>query len=1035
MAFSGDSLEGRRWLGGLWAVALIAATSADTSSAADRYVVKRDGTKVRITRSRTELAATYRKGADVAASARRLAVNDMGMLVGEPGSARSRIKLLRVADAGPRRRRRVAADPDILEVHPVYRYDGVDAPLISTGTINVKLRPGLDAAGIDQLWSDYQLEVVRPIKGLHRVYVVKPEVSDSDEVARAELLAGDRRTAWAQPNFRSPLQLRQVVAQDEFYSRQWHLNNTGQGGGTVDADIDAPEAWEIAQGEDILVGMFDDACDVTHEDLEDNYLGVGQDPTVIPGAEGYDDPRPKESADALNRGNRHGTAVMGLIVASGNTLGVRGVAYKSRFTASRGMVAAGISMSDAEAASVSTFALEQGVDVHNNSWGFALGTVGPAIVLEAIETVFREGRDLDGPHGDGVTNRPPRGMVVVFSAGNDGELLQMGDDLSTLSSVIGVGASTMRDELTEYSNYGREIDVVAPGGVGEFVDGRMEGLIATTDNDDAADYLDDGYNIGGFDWAFGVPGIDPNGLYTGTFSGTSAAAPIVTGVVALALSVNPLLTATDVRLILEHTADKISPDDAEYDGITNRSLRYGYGRVNARGAVEAAQESLTNGGMTWPERVANASVLPGQVTWLQNGDPLEFLEEDPEGEIENDFPRSTDEFLILESDIQFEFIPEDGACYDALQAGCDGEEVTLTALPADVEVKALGCSLACGTDEGTCGPGSRQCLEFDTSTGTRYFAIYARSSIGRYSFGVSANSAGAIVDTGTLPPGVTGSSGGDDLQSVPGPKITVYVKKLGDGIASPLEVEFSGNASSQLAINDALTEWDFDVDDPTTLNSPLRDATYVYEVPAGETKVFRARLTMYDVGPLREGNPGIAEIPITVRGAATDTIGDLGVDGEIWIVINALGTAASTAEELALCRSVGPLDTCGVSPFEVEMRLEGSPREASASWDLGDGKFEESLSVTHTYVNMTASPARLAITATLRTRTAGGIDIMKTVSSRITVLPGGLEVEPPDVTLPGTTPRGGSGGSLCGAAGLLPLFLATLLLACIRRWR
>ncbi|MHC4697432.1 MAG: S8 family serine peptidase, partial [Planctomycetota bacterium] len=850
MTYLGGTFGGRPRFGGLWAGALVVFLLGNTTTAADRYVVKRDGTKVPISRSTTELAVTFGDAANVGASARRLAASGTGVVVEDGSPARSRMKLLRVADVGAPRRSRIAADPDVVEIRPVYRYEGVDAAVVSTGAINVKVRAGLSPAQLEQLWNDYQLEVVKAIQGLRRVYVVKPAVSDHDEVLRAELLADDRRTAWAQPNFRTPHRLRQGTVQDQHYSEQWHLNNSGQSGGRVDADIDALEAWSIAEGEGVLVGMFDDACDVDHEDLRDNDIGFGHDPTVTRDAEGHDDPRPKDSADALFWGNSHGTAVMGLAVASGNSVGVRGVAYKASFTASRGMLAGGIGMSDADQASAFTFAVEQGVDVHNNSWGPAPGVVLPAILLEAVDTAFSEGRDLDGPHGDGVSNRPPRGMVIMFSAGNADQLVEAGDDISTLPTVIGVGASSIRDELVWYSNYGPEIDIIAPGG-------DSDGFIATTDNDDAAGYIDDGYNIGGFNWDFDALDIDPEGLYTRFFSGTSAASPIAVGVAALVLSVNPLLTATDVRLILEHTADKVSLSDAEYDGITNRSLRYAYGRINARSAVEAAQESLSSGGMTWPERAADVSVEPDQLKWVQNGDPLEFRVEEEGSDVQNDFLPSTDEFLVLESSSAFEFIPADYACYDESQDGCAGEE--LADLPAGVGVKALGCGLACGTETAECGPGMPQCVEFDASTGTKYFAIYGRSSIGRYSFGVSADSAGNVTDSGRLPLGAPGG-GGDGQPSVEGPKVTISVTPL-EGI-SPLTVEFMGNAVSELEIDDSRTEWDFDIDDDDSPTSNQRNTEYTYEVLPGETRVLRARLTMYDV----DGNVGTAEVAIRVMG-------------------------------------------------------------------------------------------------------------------------------------------------------------------------
>jgi len=971
-----------------------------------------DGEKHRIIKSDTEFGVVYRTSGDAAAAARRLAAKGLGVLAEDKSGSNSRVKLLRVLDASTERRRLIEQDPAVVSVHPVYRYAGVDAPVISSGTINVKLRAGLGAGEIGPLWGEYHLVVVTKIRGLHDVYVVAPSTPGEDEVLRAAALAGDRRIAWAQPNFRTPTRMKQL-ADDEFFDRQWHLNNSGQTGGTADADIDAVEAWSISTGEGVLIGMFDSACDVDHEDLRDNYIGIGQDPTVKPGAPGADDPRPKNSADSSLVENRHGTAVMGLAAASGNSLGVRGVAYGAQFTASRGLESIPLeSLTDSETASVYFFALEQGVDVHINSWGYPTNVPIPAVVEDALETAFKDGRDLDGPSGDGSTNRPPRGMVIVFAAGNDAEELFAGGEISTLPTVIGVGASDMFDRLAIFSNYGRETDVLAPG-----ID------TPTTDNDDAAGYFDDGYNIGGVifdDFGNAFEDLDSAGLYTGFFGGTSAACPIAAGVAALVLSVNPLLTATDVRLILEHTTDRISTSDANYNNVTRRSLRYAYGRINARRAVEAAEASLAIDNRTWPERVANVTVVPGELRWIQNGDPLEFLTEAENSEVQNDFVSGTDEFLVLESDSPLSgFTIEDGRCYDVGQVNC-APPVTLTPLPDGVNVAAVGCALACGEDVTTCEAGAQQCMAFSTTAGQRYFAIYARSSTGRYSFGVSADSVGNVAGRGQLPPGASAIAVDGGGVPVAPPQVTISVSPLQG--TSPLTVQVSGNAVSALEIEANLTLWDFG--DGT---SPVfaRTTTHTYIVPDGESETFIARLTMFDVA----GNQGSAQTAITVAGQATAGTGTSGSTGTMRIKIGVPGTVGSDVER-------------GISPFQVELSLEATtptPSDAtlqSVFWDLGDGTTASSLTVTHTYVNTSDDEMRLPITATATSLTAGGVTLTSAAARRITILPGTDIPENPDVVLPGTTPigNGGAASTTC-SSGMIPLVFTAIFMTFLRRRR
>lgn len=990
---------------------LVSCMQTSWAKASDRFVISRDGTRVPVTRSESELAVTYRNLEEVEESARRLAKSGLGTLVDVHGKARSKTRLLNVPDNSAKRRGMIRRDPSVEQVHRVYRYKGVSEPAISTGTINVRLQPGIAAIDVERLWTEYHVKVVQSVAGLRRTFVVKPIVDDQDEVLRAQALAYDPRTDWAQPNFRHPIRSRQL-AQDEFFDQQWHLNNTGQLGGEADADIDATEAWLIATGEGVLVGMYDDACDVTHEDLRDNYLGIGHDPTVAPGSPGSDDPRPKDSLVGDTFGNSHGTAVMGLAVANANSLGVRGVAYNSMFTASRGLGSRGPGATDAETATVYAFAIEQGVDVHINSWGPAPGFATPAVIEDAIESAFREGRDLDGPNGDGSTNRPPRGMVIVFAAGNEGMEISSGNEISTLPTVIGIGATDTSDRLTSFSNFGRQTDVLAPG-----VD------TATTDNDDSAGYIDDGFNVGGFGFDFfgnAFPELDADGLYTGFFTGTSASCPITAGVAALVLSVNELLTATDVRLILEHTAEKVSPDDAQYDEITGRSLRYAYGRINARSAVEAAQQSLTNGGRTWPERVAGVTVVPGELRWVQNGDPLEFLEDASTGEIQNDFVQGADEFLVLESDAPLEgFSVDDGKCYDVGQLNCAG--ASLTSLPAAVTVAATGCALACGQDETVCEAGAQQCVAFSTSSGMKYFAIYARSSSGRYSFGVRVDSVGNVLDGGQLPPGASAIGAGVMDPQVEPPKVTISVSPL-EG-TSPLSVGFTGNAVSALEIDDNLTHWDFGDGTPLAFQ---RTTEHTYIVPNGESETFIARLTMFDV----EGNQGTAQAAITVVGQASDSAGAGGSTGDIRINIGVPGTVGSDVDE-------------GVSPFEVELSLETTEPTPTGSilqsvfWDLGDGTFATSLTVTHTYTNTTLQELRLPITATVTSLTSGGVTVTSTASRRITVLPGTAIVDNPDVVLPGTTPLGGDATATpaCGAMGIVPLLFGLGSMLFLRRHR
>lgn len=974
---------------GCWAVYIAA-----PAMGAERYLVRKDGTRIELRAATQEVAVILRDGAAADKAAEHFKSSGIGTVEDFEHAPRARVKRMRIGDAQAVQRSLVAADPHVEEVRRVYYMGGGQVPLVSTGTINLRLRADLSADVQGAVWSDYRLRVVEEAAGLSNTFVVAPVDEDDDEVLRAQVLAEDHRVLWAEPNFRTPIAQRQVAPTDEFYAFQWHLNNTRQLGGVIDADIDAPEAWSIATGEGILLGMFDDACDVDHEDLADGYSGTGHNPTLPSTDNSFTDPRPNFFDEA------HGTSVMGLAAARANTLGVRGVAFDARFTASRGL---SDFLTNAQTASVYTFALQQNVDVHINSWGPAPGIVFPQIIADAIEEAFLNGRDPDGPEGPEL----PRGMVIVFASGNEGSELDAGVEVATLPTVIGVGASTASDQLASYSNYGPEVDVLAPGG--DF----PGALMTTTDpTDDVVPFC----NFGGFNFCFGRSDIDPAGNYTGLFSGTSAACPVAAGVAALILSVNPRLTATDVRIILEQTADRISPSLAQYDGITGRSLRYAYGRINALQAVLAAQQSLTNGGRTWPERVANVRVAGNRVLWQQNGDDLEFREaQDPA----NPPPaplRTTDEFLLLESDRDFGFIPEDGRCYDRDQQGCG--EAELAALPANVRVLAVGCGMVCGgTVSAGCVAGAENCVEYAATGAKKFFAVYARNTIGRYSFGVALDNEGGIADTGRLPPSA-GAGSGQPGTMQPGPQVTINVTPL-SGV-SPLTVRFSGNAVTDVPIDNTRTAWDFDINDSITVDATTRTAQHTYVVPAGDRRTFIARLTMYDV----DGNAGMAQIAIRVDGASAGTGGG---GGGVRILIGTPGTVGSDIDS-------------GTSPLSVQLSVDTTGLTGtlqSVRWDLGDGTTASSLFVTHTYVNSTGSTLVLPINVTVTTVTSAGVTQSASAARTITILPGsGTGGTPPPNPIDGvgaTPGRGGGAGAICGL-GMVPALLATIgMLPLLRR--
>ena len=955
------------------ALLIFAACSAGTALADDGVYVRSNGEHVRMIESPNEVAVFFREDVDdeqIGATKRSLSQKGVGELRPWPNTRNARVRIMTLSGAVAQKRSILDQNPEIVETRPIYYFEGFSDPVMSSGTLVFKLTRDVDEAELASLIEEYGLVDVEATEGLHRVYIASPD--EDAVVAAIDLaaeLAQDDRTAWAQPNLIRTLETRQAPGEeDTFVGEQWHLDA-----------INARGAWVISRGQDVLLGMFDDSVDVDHEDMAQSYTGTGHDAALPSNSGDFNNPRPKKIGDL------HGTAVMGLATAEANTIGVRGVAYLSRFTASRGLTDV---VTDAQIASVYTFARQQNVDVHINSWGQP-ESPNSAIIVDAIKTAFEEGRDLDGDGGNA-----PLGMVIVFATGNAGDENVADNDYSSLPWVIGVAASNRLDQRTSYSNFGDFINVLAPGG-DEF------GLITTTDNDDAAGYPESGYS------RLENPELDSGGRYTNSFSGTSAACPITAGVAAIILGANRNLTATDVRLIIEHTTEQIEPDTAEYDGLTSRSRTHGYGRIDALGAAEAALQSNDNGRRTWPERVARPRIEGDRILFDQNFGTIEFL--------------------VVESDAEFDFIPVDTACYDCAQTGCTTPGRTCTAddmvpLPAGVSILFAECI---ANEEEVCASGRTHRVTFTPSSGTKHFGIFARNAVGRYSFGVAIDSDGNVRDagpeifaTGSVEPIIDPENPAvEPLSLVINATCSSTTGCLGALVGlSPMTVTFDGNATSEFPIDSTQTAWDFDISDAISVNTRQRNAQYTYEVLAGETKVFTARLTMVDTRNVA----GIAEVNIEVRGG--DEISDA-EDGSVRILVELQGSSGSNVDR-------------GTAPFDVVLRIDSanvSGTLQSVSWDLGDGSpSPTSLSVPHTYTNETSQPLVRVVTATITTISPSNTIETIRVSRLITVDPGIAE-QTINANLNGTGVTDGNNGAACGLGVVLPLFAAGSLMLLRRR--
>ncbi len=290
-----------------------------------------------------------------------------------------------------------------------------------------------------------------------------------------------------------------VTPNDSLFEKQWYLNNTGQYF-LADADIDAPEAWDIDTGDStVIVGVIDTGVDYLHPDLAGNVL-----------SDGYD--FPNQDADPMDD-NGHGTHVAGIIAAlSNNHIGISGIAWHAKILPVKVLNQKGIGMVSDVANGV-IYAAQHNARVINLS----LGTYAESLVLkDALETASGN-------------------AILVAAAGNDGIEY---DDFhhpfypASYDFVIGVGATNVRTNQSGtasevraiFSNYGVNADIYAPG-----------------------------VNI----WST-FPEFHPLRHGYKSLSGTSMAAPIVSGVAALLRSHFPDWSNELIRGQIMNTAVEFS---------------------------------------------------------------------------------------------------------------------------------------------------------------------------------------------------------------------------------------------------------------------------------------------------------------------------------------------------------------------------------------------------------------------------------------------------------------------------------------------
>jgi len=346
----------------------------------------------------------------------------------------------------------------------------------------------LDASAL----SSTDVRVIDELTGLDAVVVSVPDPDRFiEEVSQAP---GIRFVERDIPVY--ALDLPAHVPNDDRYAEQW-----GPG------EIEAEYAWNIEQGESsVVIAVIDTGVDHTHPDMG-NYIAGGYD-----WINNDDDPMDDHG---------HGTHCAGIAAAvSNNALGVAGIS-QSGIMAEKVLDSRGSGTSSITAAAI-RHAADNGADVISMS----LGAAEPSrIVEEACRYAWEKGCILAAASGNGGAN------LINYPAAYD--------------TVIAVGSVGKTGLCSSFSNYGTNLELVAPG----------ESILSTT----------------------------PGNTY-GLRSGTSMACPHVSGVAALLLSRYPGMSNLEVRKRLAGTADDL--------GSPGKDARYGYGLVNAFAALGGGESAL-----------------------------------------------------------------------------------------------------------------------------------------------------------------------------------------------------------------------------------------------------------------------------------------------------------------------------------------------------------------------------------------------------------------------------------------------------------
>lgn len=394
-------------------------------------------------------------------------------------------------------------------------------------------------------------------------YLIK--YKDSSEIVLSKInsdlelveLKKDPMVEYVEPNY---IYKASIIPSDTYFQNQWYLNK-----------IKAPEAWNITrESPNTVIAVIDSGVQISHPDLKDNIWinkkeiqnnGIDDDKNgFIDDVNGWDfvnntaDPAPKFNDGFTEDGVLHGTIIAGIIAASGNNAaGVSGVLWRAQIMPLKVLDDVGEGDTGKVVAAID-YATNNNADIINLSFtGFGFSKSLDEAIKRAYDAgviiVAAAGNEQGQGQGYNLDRTP------IYPACHDGPYGE--------NRVIGVAATDSIDQKTYFSSYGSNcVDISAPG-VSIFGTTVYEPNILTNGN-------------------------PLNKYYSGYWSGTSVAAPIVSGVIALIEETNPKMEKKEIIDTLLNYSDNISRLNPNYIGLL------GKGRVNAQSSVRIAKNLLEN---------------------------------------------------------------------------------------------------------------------------------------------------------------------------------------------------------------------------------------------------------------------------------------------------------------------------------------------------------------------------------------------------------------------------------------------------------